>query len=286
MIAIVTVLCGVLFGTGVLLSIFALVPSSPMHSREETAHERHAAVKPWMLRWWRRGVLAVLVAAVVWWGTGWPVAAAAAIAAVMGLPVVLASRGAREAIVLQEALAVWTRRVGDLLTSGAGGLHHAVARSADTAPEPLAAPVRRLADRLRTDNPETALRAFAAEFSDPVVDEVVLALLLRLRTGGRGLVEILHAQAAALRARAAATREVEADRAKPRTTVRTLVAITTAMVVGLVLFAREFLTPFNTWTGQGVLAVVASIFALSLWRMHQLSTLPTRPRYLNDGQPS
>ncbi|WP_143061033.1 type II secretion system F family protein [Saccharopolyspora shandongensis] len=257
-----------------------------MRSREETTNKRRAAVKPWMLRWWRRGVLAVLVAAVVWWVTGWPVAAAAAIAAVVGLPVVLASRGAREAIVLQEALAVWTRRVGDLLGSGVGGLHHAVARSADTAPEPLAAPVRRLADRLRTDNPETALRAFAAEFGVPVVDEVVLALLLRLRTGGRGLVEILHAQAAALRARAAATREVEADRAKPRTTVRSLVAITTVMVVGLVLFAREFLAPLHTWTGQGVLAVVAGIFAVSLWRMHQLSTMPARPRYLNDGRPS
>ncbi|WP_143121660.1 type II secretion system F family protein [Saccharopolyspora antimicrobica] len=239
-----------------------------------------------VVRWWRRALLAGVAAGLVWWATGWPVAGAAAAGAVLGLPVVLAAQRTRQTILVQEALAVWTRRVGDLLASGAGGLHHAVTRSADTAPEPLAAPVQRLAERLHTEPPEEALRGFAAELDDPVADEVVLALLLRLRAGGRGLVEILHGQAAALRARAAATREVEADRAKPRTTVRTLVAITTTMVTGLVGFARDYLAPFDTWTGQGVLLVVASIFAVSLWRMHRLAALPARPRYLAGGQPS
>ncbi|MGW1680091.1 type II secretion system F family protein [Saccharopolyspora sp. NPDC002376] len=284
MIEFLAVLCGVSFGVGVLLSVLAFT-SAPGRD-ESPVVEPRGGVVVWAVRWWRRGVLAVVAAGVVWWVTGWPVAGAAAAAAVIGLPVVLASRQARQTIQLQEALAVWTRRVGDLLSSGAGGLHHAVVRSADTAPEPLAAPVQRLAERLRTEPPESPLRAFADELDDPIADEVVLALLLRLRAGGRGLVEILHGQAAALRARAAATREVEADRAKPRTTVRTLVAITTTMIAGLILFAHDYLTPFTTWTGQGVLLVVAGIFAVSLWRMHQLAGLPERPRFLSGGQPS
>ncbi|MGW5789232.1 type II secretion system F family protein [Saccharopolyspora sp. NPDC003752] len=232
----------------------------------------------------RRLLIAVTATGVVWWATGWPVAAGAAIAAVYGLPRLLAPRSDRDAIALQEALAVWTRRVGDLLASGAGSLHQALARSADTAPDLLAAPLRRLAARLSTDGPEQALRAFADEFADPTVDEVVLALLLRLRTGGRGVVEILHAQAAALDARAGLRREIEADRAKPRTTVRTLVGITAVMVAGLLLVSRGYLAPFDSWTGQGVLAIVVGIFALALWRMHRLSTTPRGTRYLAAGE--
>ncbi|KAA5825443.1 pilus assembly protein TadB [Saccharopolyspora hirsuta] len=284
MIDLLTVLCGAVFGIGALLGILAFTP--PPVRRETATSQRRGRVVGWIGRWWRRALLAAVATGVVSWATGWPVAGAAAAAAVIGLPVVLASRQARQTIQLQDALAVWTRRVGDLLASGAGGLHHAVTQSAGTAPEPLTAPVRRLAERLHTESPETALRAFATELDDPTADEVVLALLLRLRTGGRGLVEILHGQAAALRARAAATREVEADRAKPRTTVRTLVAITTTMIVGLLVFAHDYLAPFNSWTGQVVLVVAAGIFAVSLWRMHRLATLPERPRYLTEGPSS
>lgn len=277
----VPVLCGLLLCVGILLGVIAVVPHTPNRESRRVAHLR-------VLRWARvsrrRPLLAVTAAGVVWWATGWPVAAGAAIAAVYGLPRLLAPRSDRDAIALQEALAVWTRRVGDLLASGAGGLHQALVRSADTAPDLLAAPLRRLAARLSTHGPEQALRAFAEEFADPTVDEVVLALLLRLRAGGRGVVEILHAQAAALDARAVLRREIEADRAKPRTTVRTLVGITAVMVAGLLVFSRGYLAPFDSWTGQGVLAIVVGIFALALWRMHRLSTTPRGTRYLAAGE--
>ncbi|WP_461152625.1 type II secretion system F family protein [Saccharopolyspora tripterygii] len=236
-----------------------------------------------MERWRRRGLIASLAAGVTWWATGWPVAAAAAVLAVLVVPALLAPRQVRDDIALHEAVATWTRRLGDLLASGAGGLHQAVARSADTAPALLAPAVARLAEAMRTEGTEPALRAFAAELSHPAVDEVVLALLLRVRAGGRGVVEILQGQAASLTARAASAREVEADRAKPRTTVRTLIGITTVMLVGLVVFAREYLDPIGTPLGQGVLAVVVAIFAGALWHMHRLSTPRAATRYLRGG---
>ncbi|MGI8311675.1 type II secretion system F family protein [Saccharopolyspora hattusasensis] len=278
MISTFSVLCGLALGAGLVLGLFTC--AAPPRLGWRPAGRFWVSVWRRVRRWWRRGLLATAVACGVWWVSGWPVAGLAAVAAVVGVPVLLAPAGPRDAIALQDALAVWTRRVGDLLASGAGGLHQALARSADTAPEPLTGALQRLADRLPGDGPERALRVFADELADPAVDEVVLALLLRVRSGGRGLVENLHALAAALNTRVAAQREIEADRAKPRTTVRTLVAITAVMAGGLLVFAHPYLAPFSTWEGQAVLAGVVGIFAGALWRMHRLSTTPPRSRYL------
>lgn len=273
-----SVALGFFLGLGLLLSVLFFRPPRP-----PTRPSRTSAVLAGMERWRRRGLIASLAAGVTWWATGWPVAAAAAVLAVLVVPALLAPRQVRDDIALHEAVATWTRRLGDLLASGAGGLHQAVARSADTAPALLAPAVARLAEAMRTEGTEPALRAFAAELSHPAVDEVVLALLLRVRAGGRGVVEILQGQAASLTARAASAREVEADRAKPRTTVRTLIGITTVMLVGLVVFAREYLDPIGTPLGQGVLAVVVAIFAGALWHMHRLSTPRAATRYLRGG---
>ncbi|WP_263249577.1 type II secretion system F family protein [Saccharopolyspora rosea] len=201
-------------------------------------------------------------------------------AAVLGLPRVLAPTASRVAITRGEAVASWTRRVGDLLASGAGGLSQAITRSADTAPAPIAGAVQRLAHRIRSDGTEPALRAFADELADPAADAVVLALLLRLRAGGRGLADLLHAQAEAQSEQVRTRRQVEADRAKPRTTVRCLIAIVAVMLAGLFLFAGHYLTPFSTLTGQIVLAVLTAIGAGAVAWMHRLTASPTAERVL------
>ncbi|WP_243793812.1 type II secretion system F family protein [Saccharopolyspora gloriosae] len=223
---------------------------------------------------------AVPLGAVAWWVTGWPVGGIAVAATTVGLPRILAPTAAREGIVRAEALVTWTRRVADLLASGAGGLSQAITRSAATAPGPLAKPVGRLAHRARHQGTETALRAFADELADPAADAIVLALLLRLRTGGRGLAELLHRQADAHARDVTARRDVEADRAKPRTTVRSLIGITLAMLTGLFAFTGHYLAPFSTTTGQVVLAGIAAFGAASLMWMHRLTTPPVPHRYL------
>ncbi|RRO17055.1 pilus assembly protein TadB [Saccharopolyspora rhizosphaerae] len=269
---------GLFLGLGLLFSVLFFRPPRP-----PTMPSRVSSVLAWLERWRRRGLIASLAAGVTWWATGWPVATAATVLGVLAVPALLAPRQVHDDIALHEAMATWTRRLSDLLASGAGGLHQAVARSADTAPALLAPAVARLAEAMRREGTEPALRAFAAEVSHPAADEVVLALLLRVRAGGRGVVEILQGQAVSLTARAASAREVEADRAKPRTTVRTLIGITTVMILGLVVFARDYLAPISTALGQGVLAVVVAIFAGALWHMHRLSTPRAAARYLRGG---
>ncbi len=280
---ILSVLCGLLITAGVLLIILVpLVPRSERPPGQVRARRwtRNMPVPA------RSGVLALAAAAGAWWATGWPVAAPIVAAGMLGLPRVLSPPGPRRELALHDALARWTRRLADLLSAGAGGLQQALARSAHTAPQPLARPLARLVERTRTEGTEPALRAFADELADPAVDEIVLALLLRTRAGGRGLADVLTAHAHALGEEATSRRGVEADRATSRTTVRCLVGITLALMAGLVTVAGDYLEPLGSPVGQTVLAVAALIAAGSLTWMHRLTTSSPPARYLASSAPA
>lgn len=54
---------------------------------------------------------------------------------------------------------------------------------------------------------------------------------------------------------------VEAGRARTRTSVKVIVGATGALVAGLALFNRGYLTPYDTATGQLVLVLVGAVFA-------------------------
>jgi tight adherence protein B len=95
-----------------------------------------------------------------------------------------------------------------------------------------------------------------------------------VRAGGRGLVDVLDGLARSLREEIAVRRHAEADRAKPRANMRSLVIITLVVVAGLSAFAREYLAPLDSAVGQLVLATVLAIFAGGFVWMHRL----TRPR--------
>ncbi|NKQ51985.1 pilus assembly protein TadB [Amycolatopsis sp. K13G38] len=227
----------------------------------------------------RRVLVAVAAGVGVWWATSWPVAAVLATAAVIAVPILARGHDAQCVIARLDALASWARRLADVLASGAGGVEQAIASSARTAPEALATEVETLGVRLRTRGLEPALRAFAEDVGDEAADEVVLALILRARAGGRGLVDVLNGKARALEAEVVARRDIEADRAKPRTDVRAILGITAVLVAGLVVFAREFLTPFDGVLGQVVMAGIAGLLGASGWWMHLL-TRTRRPARL------
>ena len=102
-----------------------------------------------------------------------------------------------EQIARLEALGSWTRRLADLLASGAASsLDAALAKSAAVAPAAIAGEVRALAARIGPQGTRTALLAFARDMADPVSDEVVMSLILQLRHGGRGLAQVLRRLAA------------------------------------------------------------------------------------------
>ncbi|WP_370934592.1 type II secretion system F family protein [Amycolatopsis sp. cg13] len=219
----------------------------------------------------RKAVVAVAAGVIVWWTTGWPVAAILSVAAVAAVPVLVGGHDEQRLIARLDALAAWVRRLADLLASGAGGLEQAIISSARTAPAPLAVEIETLVARLRTRSLEAALRGFADHVGDEAADEVVLTLILRVRAGGRGLVDILDATATAMEREAVARRDVEADRAKPRTDVRAILGITVVLLAGLFVFASDFLTPFDDVLGQLVMAGIGVLFGAAGWWMHMLT---------------
>ena len=238
------------------------------------------------LRWTlsvSRQRLAVLVGAplLAWAVTGWPIAAVATAAAIVGLPRVTGGqRTAQRLIDRLDALAAWVRRVADLLTAGIG-LEQALQASARSAPSPLADEVSRLAWRLRSGAPtEAALRAFADDVADPTGDLVAAALILAANRRGRGLARTLTALATTIDEEVAMRRRVEADRATPRTTARYVTGITVISVAALVLLDRSYVAPFSSAFGQVALAVACALFAGAFWLMHRLVTPAPAQRFL------
>jgi Flp pilus assembly protein TadB len=236
-----------------------------------TAAERHT----------RQGLLigAGVAAVAAYLVTGVPVAALLAGAAVPGVPW-LWSVGRREerAILRAEALAEWTRRLKDQLSTGAG-LTSAIVGSAEVAPAAITEPVRLLATRLQAgSDPRRALHQFASELDDPVAEHVVAALLLHVADRGEHLTEVLGALAADAAKQVSMRREVHAKRTQPRTTVRFMTGF--GLLVVAILARGDLISAYTTARGQLVLLVLAGAFTATLVWVRSLSRPPAQPRFL------
>lgn len=98
---------------------------------------------------------------------------------------------------------------------------------------------------------------------DPLADVVVAALITAAEQQASQLAPLLGELAESVREQVAMRQRIEAGRASVRTGVRVTVIVTLGMSLGLVVFNRPYLDPFNTWTGQVVMAVVGALFAVS-----------------------
>lgn len=216
--------------------------------------------------------------------TGWPVAGIGAAAAVLFVPGVLGGgKAAKRGIARAEALAEWTRRLADLIASGAAGsTRDALRRSVSSVPAPIAVAVGRLVSRMGPQGVEVALRQFAREVDDPAADKIAGVLILRERNGGPGLAEVLTGLAADLDDRSRMVREVEAERSKPRGNMRTIVTVTGLLIAASLMFARTLLSGYSGPLGQLMLAGVAAVFGVALRWMKALSEPVASPRVLVD----
>lgn len=274
-------LCGVAVAGGVVVTIAAFfwVPDQQLRARRPSTM--------WRTRLTRLHAAAIAAGVVTLVVTRWPVAAIGAGLAVWFVPSALGGGKASERqIARTEAIASWTRRLADLLGSGAvGSLDGALRRSAASCPAPIAPEVRALVARIGPQGMERALRAFADEMDDLAAEKVAAALILRSRHGGRGLAAVLAGLASDLEEQARNLREVEAERAKPRSNSRTNVILMLGLVVGMILFARPFLEPYSTVFGQIALGVVVLIFGIALRWLKKRSQPVRSARFLTDPRP-
>ncbi|MFC5201349.1 type II secretion system F family protein [Streptomyces kaempferi] len=223
---------------------------------------------------------AVVVFVAVWLVSGNFVGGALLGAAVVGVPWLISpAQLAQERIGALEGLSEWTQRLAGLLRLGMG-LEQAMITSRQGAPEELTGQITNLSDRLRLGwRPQEALRAFADELDDVTADKVVAALILSVNDRGPGLAQALEDLAGTVREEVAKKRAIEADRAKPRTTVRWMTIITVGVVVAG-FFVPSYTSPYSTLLGQLVLAFLTAGFVGVLALMRQLGNFRRIPRFL------
>ena len=272
-------LAGALVAGGLLLLVVGLRP------RPEAAKEPEP--RPARTGWWsamparrRWGGLAALVAGVVvGLLTGWVVLIVLLPAAVLGLPVLLASSTETGRIARLDGISEWTRNLSGVLTAGQG-LEQALMASLRSTPEPVRPQVAGLVARLRARWPtEAALRAFADDIDDATGDLVAAALILGSRKRGPGLAAVLTGLAESTAAEVRARRQIEADRAKPRATARWVTIIATGALAVLAL-SGQFLAPYGTPLGQSILLVLLACYAATLAWMRHMAATPAPARFL------
>jgi len=231
----------------------------------------------------QRMLMALAVGLVTLALTRWPVAMIAAALAVLYVPPLASSRPARRRVGVIEGLAQWTRRLSDMLMASRG-IEDALEASARQAPPPIAPAVAALARRISAGSgTEAALRAFAADIADPAGDRIAAALIIATGRRGGAVTDVLRSLAAMLARDVAARREIEADQAQHRTTVKWL----TLFALGFAAFAvvnRAYSAPFGSVAGQFVMAVVVALYAAGLGWLHHLGSVPAPGRFLQTAK--
>ncbi|NUS15641.1 MAG: type II secretion system F family protein [Streptomyces sp.] len=227
-----------------------------------------------------RLTVGAVMGATVWLVSGVFVAGALVLLAVAGVPWLLApTRGATKRIAKLEALGDWTMRLSNVLRLGRG-LDEALQVSRKGVPEAIATEVGDLVDRLQVGwRAVDALREFGNALDDVTADKIVAALILSAADRGPGLAQALEDLAESVHEEVAKRRAIEADRAKPRTTVRWMTIITLG-VAALGLLVPGYTHPYGTLLGQLVLTLLTGGFIAVLVWMRQLADHTPVPRFL------
>lgn len=222
------------------------------------------------------GFTAGLVIAVV---TGWLIAVVVLPAAAAGIPALLSSPEGNRRIRRLEAMEEWTRALAGVLTAGVG-LEQALVATLRSTPEAIHPEVSTLAARLRSRwTTEAAIRAFADDLDDPTGDLIAATLILGAQRRGAGLASVLEGLAESVAADVRARREIEADRAKPRTTARWVTMITVVLLTFLAA-TGTYIAPYGTPLGQAMLALFLSMYAAALLWLRQMAKSDLPPRFL------
>lgn len=272
--AVLAATAGALTMAGLVLIAAAIAGADLLPPREAGRPGRRS--RQWSPRRVVAETAAVTAAATATWVvTGWPVAALAVAAAVVALPRMLGGRAAQQRIGRLEAMEAWTRQLADALTAGSG-IEEALLATTEDPPTAIAAEVTALRRRLEYRVPtEEVLAAFADELAHPVDDTIAASLIIASRLRGRGLHQVLTTLAGTVAKQVAMEREIDAERATHRTTAVWVVAALGLYTVFAVL-NRTYVAPFGTLAGQLMLAVVAALYAATLWWLNRLAS-PGRP---------
>ncbi|WP_139739028.1 type II secretion system F family protein [Actinomyces wuliandei] len=273
----VAVLCGALIGGGLFLLVGYLVGADLRPARVSGSVASPAGLAGLS----RRVLLAAGAGAAVLVLTRWVVLAAAAACLVGVWPLLFGgARQERLAAARIEALATWAESLRDTI-AGAVGLEQAIPATVHAAASVIRQDLALLADRMRVRVPlPTALRQLADDLDDPTADLIVSALIMNARLRGPGLRQLLGALADTARAELDMRQRVSASRAGTRRSAQIVIIFSVVVMLGLALFNRSFVAPYESAQGQLVLLVVVGLFAAGMLWMRRLSGVRLPRRFL------
>lgn len=264
-------LAGAMFVVGTALFVSGLRPTDA--PRERARVVRSPSFDPVQL------VGAVAAAGFTLLVTRWPVAAVGAGLAGWVAATAYARRSRVSDAIRAEALALWVEMLRDAMGT-ARGMEGVLVATAATAPAAIRDEVGRMARRLGYDPLDDVLDGLADDLDHPLGDLVVTALRLASRAGARQTRDVLTDLAEAAYREAEMHQRVEVARQRPRTAMRWVTAIIGGFIALLILFAGDYLRPYETAVGQVVLAFVALYWGFGFWWMARMGRIAPIERFL------
>jgi Flp pilus assembly protein TadB len=248
---------------------------------------RPLGIQPGLLPALLAGAVAGLLAGVgTWLLTGWPVLTLAAIAGGFLLPRAWFSRGdGRVQAARSEAVAELAASLRDAVRGGLG-VTEALGGLAAWGPPALRREFSELAAEASVLGLPEALGNFARRLGDPLADLLATTLALNHRLGGRNLAEVLDDLSEAIRAEAQTLREMRARQAQQRLSAKLVAAGPFAILLLLRQTNPDYLTPFRSIIGQGVLALAVLLVVAGYAVMVALARPPAGTRLLPSGTAS
>lgn len=190
----------------------------------------------------------------------------------------------QRAIQRLEGLTAWTESLRDTI-AGAVGLEQAIPATAVNAAPVIRPSLNLLVDRLRVREPlPAALIKFADDLNDASADLIIAALILNARLRGPGLREVLSALSDSGREELDLRRRVEGSRRSTRRSVQIVVGVTLAVSGALIVLNKAYLEPYDSSTGQLVLAAVVALFGLGVFWLRRLAGVDVPERFLVQSQ--
>jgi tight adherence protein B len=179
-----------------------------------------------------------------------------------------ARRHARRRAAVQAGLVDALTQLRDAIRTGFS-VPEALGVLAESGPDALRPEFARLVAELRVFGMEEALGRARERVADPVFDMVAASLALNDRLGGRHVSQVLDRLAHATRAQLRVTDELRAVQARNVLSARIVAAVPLLLLVGTRQVSPAYLSVFDSWEGQLLLAAsvlsVAVGYAAMLW---------------------
>jgi tight adherence protein B len=190
-----------------------------------------------------------------------------------------APRRDRRRAAIQVALVEATAQLRAAIQAGLS-VQQGLVELAETGPEALRSELARLLLDLRLEGLVPALDNLRGRLADPVADQVVAALILNDRVGGRQVGPVLDRLAQSTRAMLAEFEEAKARQSQVVLSARVVALVPAVALVGLRMVAPGFMAVYDQPLGQLVLVGCVVWVLLGYGAMRWVGRLPETPRVL------